>query len=101
VPISTGGGVGPAWSRDGTRLYFSSADGTRIFEVGITIRDRLVATPPREIFAGAVAPGAWGARAFDVMPDGRLVVLRNEGSPTPLSLVVGEHWLDDTTGGGR
>ncbi len=101
VPISTGGGVGPAWSRDGTLLYFSSADGTRIFEVGITVRDRLVATPPREVFAGAVAPGAWGARAFDVMPDGRLVVLRNEGSPTPLSLVVGEHWLNDATGGGR
>jgi hypothetical protein len=101
VPISTGGGVGPVWSRDGTRLFFSSADGSRIFEVGITARDRLVAAPPREIFAAAVAPGAWGARAFDIMPDGRLVVLRDEGSASPLTLVVGEHWLNDATDGER
>jgi len=69
--ISTEGGNGPRWSRDGRELFFAS--GERLASVAIEAGDSLRASPPRVLFSGRFV---WDRPDnFDVAPDGQSFVM--------------------------
>jgi eukaryotic-like serine/threonine-protein kinase len=94
IQVSTGGARNAVWSRDGRRLYYRSLDGSEILMVDVTFgsspslsRASVVATLPR-------VAATYGN--FDVMPDGRLLVVDDEsagGVAEELRIVV--NWLDE------
>jgi serine/threonine-protein kinase len=93
VQVSAGGGQGPTWSADGTRLYYAS--GTAIVEA------RLAATPGMRVVsrdtAFARVPNGladFGQANFDVTRDGsRIVIPSAESGAYPL--VVVPNWLTE------
>jgi len=68
--ISTGGGVKPAWSRDGRELYYYSADG-KIMAVPITPGSQFQFGLPRPLFDVRLAITT---ASFDVSRDGRFLL---------------------------
>jgi len=94
LPVSTDGGSGPVWRRDGKELYFMGNDAVpKVFAVSVTSEG---ASPrlgkPAPLFDGRV-PGPAGAIeqykgssfagvGYDVLPDGRFVMVRG-ADPTP------------------
>jgi Tol biopolymer transport system component len=93
VQVSAGGGQGPTWSADGTRLYYGS--GTAIVEA------RLATTPGMRVLsrdtAFAQVPNGLTDRGqpnFDVSRDGsRIVIPSAESGAYPL--VVVPNWLTE------
>jgi Tol biopolymer transport system component len=93
VQVSAGGGSGPVWSADGTRLYYAS--GTAIVEA------RLATTPGMQVVsrdtAFAQVPNGiadFGQGNFDVSRDGsRIVIPSAESAAYPL--VVVPNWLTE------
>jgi len=89
--VSEAGGVQPVWARDGQSVYYVPRE-------GVLIRARVdMASAPRVTARDTVARGGFdlpvyrGHANYDVMPDGRLVLLR----PTENAqrLVVAHGWL--------
>jgi eukaryotic-like serine/threonine-protein kinase len=81
--VSLAGGQAPRWSRDGRELFFvtdvrprrllaAEVNGTAGFSTGA----------PREALPAAVEPSSV-ASGYDVSPDGRFIVLRDEEAPDP------------------
>ncbi|MGK2857244.1 MAG: protein kinase domain-containing protein [Thermoanaerobaculia bacterium] len=84
--ISTAGGTQPCWSRDGSELFFLSAD-TRIMSVAIRTESGFNAATPVPLFSVSMRPDTLAQ--FDVSRDGRFLV--NSIVPrtdTPTSLVT-------------
>lgn len=65
--ISTEGGSGPRWARNGRELFYLNGDKMMVAE--ITTSPTFSASAPRLLFAGGFIPGL--VSAFDVAPDGR------------------------------
>jgi Tol biopolymer transport system component len=93
IQVSTAGGRAAVWSRDGRRLYYRSfADDIMAVDVG-------AGAPPAlsKPIAVARVPTATASRGtFDVLPDGRLLVVDDEsagGTAQELRIVV--NWFDE------
>ena len=93
VQVSVGGGSGPVWSADGTRLYYLS--GSAIVEA------RLATTPVVRVlsrdtaFAPLPSGGLlFGQSNFDVSRDGSRIVIPISQSET-YQLVVVPNWLTE------
>lgn len=88
----------PVWSRDGKRLFFAFTN--RIFSAAIQTTPAFAAGQPVEIKMPNIMASGSGARHFDLMPDGKrlLVVLpadadSTQQSPTLINVVL--NWLDE------
>ena len=81
--VSSGGGVEPAWSRDGRALYFRSPDGRKLFEA------RAGEWKPKLLLEGEFSePDRW-SRGYDPAPDGRfLMTIGRPAQPDPVILTV-------------
>jgi Tol biopolymer transport system component len=73
--VSTGGGGGPVWARDGSELFFVS--GTKMMAAAVETRPALRLGNPVELFDGGFSVAR--SRDYDVTPDGRFVALRAAG----------------------
>lgn len=107
--VSTEGGQGAVWSVDGSELYFGGiADGeTKMQAVTVQVAgDSLQLSRPVSLFsmtvpgpAGIVlqyggAGNAW--RDYDVLPDGRFVMIRNTfSSADNREIVLVQNWLEE------
>jgi len=99
--VSTAGGLCPAWSPGGDRLFYR--EGTKIMAVAMR-RDGTPAGKPSALFDGGWALGTAGglpapnvasALGFDVMPDGRhFLMLRAEPEAVPTRLHVIFNWFE-------
>jgi serine/threonine-protein kinase len=92
--ISESGGQQPVWSRDGKAVYYIPRDGMLIRAqvamtsgVAVLSRDTLVRS-------GFDLPPFRGHANFDVMPDGRLVLMRPVENAQ--RIVVASGWFDAT-----
>jgi eukaryotic-like serine/threonine-protein kinase len=87
VPISTDGGTNPRWSPDGRRLFYRQ--GTKVMAVSLEIGSTITPGKPQLIADGLYEP------AYDVMPDGRLVLIKTREIPptTHLNLVL--NWFEE------
>ena len=87
VQISGSGGHGPIWAKSGNTLYFRRAN--QILATTVSV-DRGVLRSSREkvVASGEYSPSSYGNGLFDVMPDGSLIVLKDEPSPPPELRVI-------------
>jgi serine/threonine-protein kinase len=93
IQISSEGGTGPVWSRDGRELFYAA--GSRMMKVDVTLEPALRAAAPRELFQGDFA---WDRPAnYDVTPDGRrFVMVKTAGrTSTVEELRVVLNWFEE------
>ena len=90
--ISTGGGVEPAWSRDGQELYYRN--GNRMMVVSVSGETPARWSSPRVMFDNLFY-SFLGTRSYDVAPDGRFLMVSvsdmGAGDGTD-GVVVVENW---------
>ena len=93
IQVSTDGGRQAVWSRDGRRLYYNSGR-AQIMAVDVSTASPPALSRPIEFTRLPLAPPTRGT--FDVMPDGRLLVVDDEsagGVAEELRIVV--NWFDE------
>jgi len=99
VPVSTGGGGEPLWSRDGKHLYYRN--GARLFAATIVAVPSLAVTARDLLFEGPFATDQYHPN-YDVAPGGGFVMIRPVEENR--QLVVAVNWsqeLRQRVGGGR
>ncbi len=99
LPISIGGGFGPAWSADGHELFYLFApDGPPLAMMRVAIESdgtTLTAGQPERLFDRTFYDtAAWGHRRYDLSSDGRfLAIMETDAAQTsPFDLVVVLNW---------
>jgi len=86
-PVSTAGGLSPAWSADGRELFYR--DKQRIMSVAITSASRFEAAVPKVLFELQGLPPEQEQQPFRVAPDGRFLVnMVVERISPPLTVVT-------------
>jgi len=93
--VTTGGGVGPVWSRDGRELFL--LDGERVMAVDVDTSGVFRSGTPHELFSGPYDLRTPPVRNFDVGPDGRFILIKRKflsGTPRELLLIDGWESLD-------
>jgi hypothetical protein len=96
--ISTDGGSGPIWSRNGRELFYRNGD--KMMAVDITPGLSFTAGTPHVLFEGKfeTRPGGPAAEAdYDVSPDGQrfLMIKASQQVETPLQLNVVLNWFEE------
>jgi hypothetical protein len=93
--MSPAGGIEARWRRDGTELFYISAD-RKLIAVPVTLGKSFERGAPRELFSGvpfvsyfnryfSYQPSADGQRFLGLVPGGK------DASATPLTVVV--NWM--------
>jgi Tol biopolymer transport system component len=104
IPVSSSGGAGPVWSRDGRMLFYESAQsgGRTLMSVpvsrdGSTLKLGAASRVVSLALAGGEEYGQssyWGPE-YDVFPDGDLVMLRGPGPGSVREIVLVQHWFEE------
>ena len=91
--ISTDGGEEPTWSNDGRTLYYRRSG--VVYAVGISVQgNTLERTPPRELFRGTYLRDHFGDISWDIVRDGRFLMLRPvRGAQLQVEVML--HWIED------
>jgi Tol biopolymer transport system component len=102
--VSTNGGTGPAWSRDGKELFYTptqttggQATFTQMMAVSVQLQPTFTAGAPRQLFQGKFGASA-GIRSYDVTADGRqfLMVQQKERPPVSASeMILVLNWSEE------
>ncbi|MEQ1761211.1 MAG: protein kinase [Vicinamibacterales bacterium] len=97
--VSTGGGIMPAWRRDGRELYFLNPSGAMMAAPVTTAGDTFEPGAPVVLFPTRIVGGGVDAqigRQYDVAPDGRFLINTElPGDVTPITLI--QNWNPDAT----
>ena len=95
IRVSADGGHEPVWSRDGTELFYQSGRKLMMTEVASQGPEARFKTP-RVLFEGGFYPYESNVpRTYDVAPDGRFLMIREDTSLAPASLVVVQNWIEE------
>ena len=97
--VSSGGGVAPLWSRDGTQLFWLST-GREMMAARITAGATIDVGPPEVLFHvrdALLGPETSWYTPWDVARDGRFIMARLVGANTDQTgaIVVVENWLSE------
>jgi Tol biopolymer transport system component len=106
--VSTGGGNGPLWRRDGKEIFFQGQDQGegKVMAVAVTaVGDRLELGKPTPLFTMR-SPGSNGVLdqyagsnnqglRYGLLPDGRFVMERGASSSSTREIVLVQHWFDE------
>jgi len=106
--VSTGGGTGPLWRRDGKETFFTGQDQGegKVMAVSVTaVGDRLELGKPTPLFAmrtpgsnGVLeqyAGSSNGGLRWGILPDGRFVMERGADVSSTREIVLVQHWFDE------
>ncbi len=89
--VSTEGGTAPAWSPDGSELFYRIGDEFKVVAVQLAPTFRVVSRA-RTLFEGRYYAYPW-QRQYDIHPDGdRFIMFRYTEEETDLTAVV--NWLE-------
>ncbi len=95
--VSTGGGIEPAWSPDGTELFYRDVHGLKLMAVDVVLEPELQPGQPRLLFEGSFVQTPWYGRNYDVAPDGQSFVMIQQNmagiAEARLHLVL--NWLEE------
>ena len=91
--VSRDGGGYPVWSRDGAELFFRS--GRAMMAVAIADGLDLSRHEPRELFSGDYVSGDLFGRSYDVHPDGRFLMMKEQSPSRPGELIIVQNWFED------
>ncbi len=92
IPVSTGGGILPKWSRDGKELFYVTGDAV----VSVAIRPDGSFGAPHRLFDRSNFLLNYRFKSYDVSPDGKrfLMIQRDPGSvPRQLNVIL--NWSDE------
>jgi DNA-binding winged helix-turn-helix (wHTH) protein/Tol biopolymer transport system component len=81
----------PRWSRDGRELFFRAGGAM----YGVSLREtegRLTAGPAVELFRGVFEQRPGFRANYDVLPDGRFLMLRRRGGTPTQQIIVSLNW---------
>ena len=91
IPVSTGGGVLPRWSRDGKELFYVTGDAV----VAVAMRPEGSFDAPRRLFDRSSFVTTARFNSFSVSPDGkRFLMIRRDPGSVPRQLNVILNWSD-------
>jgi Tol biopolymer transport system component len=89
VMISTGGGYGSVWSRDGKELFYRGGRGIpKMMAATIETEPEFRVIEYKELFEK-------NYRRYDVGPDGRFLMIQEPEEPTPLGINVVTNWFEE------
>jgi len=88
--ISTQGGAEPVWAPGGRELFYR--EGNRVMAITIE-RGTRDGAEPRALFEGDFARGTIDSPNYDVMPDGRFVMVQRPPQASTQALHVFINWL--------
>jgi len=97
--VSTGGGMQPLWSPDGTRLYYLAEE--ELMEAAVTTEPAFARQTPQPLFELSDYQIATGTlRNYDVAADGdRFLMMRQgrgaEGASGSFKVIVAQNWVDE------
>ena len=93
VTVSTDGGTGPAWSRDGRELFYRAGDD--LMSVEVRSKNPLVLGDRKKLLdVSGFEPGYF--HDFDVSPDGqRFLFIRAEPGARPTRIDVMLNWFPE------
>ena len=89
--VSDGFGMRPAWSADGTQLYYLS--NKELMAVEVSTRDGFAAGKPRPLFPVGHSVLSYDFRRYDTLPGGNFALVEPEEGRNALLHVV-ENWLE-------
>jgi serine/threonine-protein kinase len=101
--VSTGGGIHPQWSRDGTELFYLVPRGPDVAMLAVPVEPGPTFRPgaPAELFAGPYfyAAAVAAPDVYDVSTDGRFLMIKqpeapDEGQAQP-DIVIVENWFEE------
>lgn len=108
--VSVDGGANPVWRHDGRELYFAGRDGELAIMMAVAITPEgasLRLGKPEPLFNLNVAgpsgePEVYGVGnnsgvGYDVLPDGRFVMVKRPEQGTAREIVLVRHWADALT----
>ena len=92
--VSNGGGVKPAWSRDGQELFFRT--GNALMAVSIQTEPAFLAGNSEVVFEGRYFDGA-GGRTYDVADNGERFLMIKETADVAATaqIIIVQNWLDE------
>ena len=97
VPVSTGPGNEPLWSRDGRELFYR--DGTRMMVVEVEPGPNATVGTPELLFEGGFRtdPNGVGIANYDVAPDGRsfIMVTFSQSEESMPTIVLVNNWFEE------
>ena len=89
--VSTAGGMGPVWSRDGRELYFAA--GETVMALDVDTRGVFRPGAPHALFSGLYDLRTPPVRNYDVGPDGRFILIKRKAlAGVPRELVLFDGW---------
>ncbi len=91
--ISRGGGIDPAWSPDGSELYFLEANAMMASRRESGSSESW--STPVELFEGDYITTGPFARQFDVAPDGRFLMIKDASGSRPEELTIVLNWFEE------
>jgi len=90
--VSVNGGTGPVWAKNGRELFYRS--GHALMAVPVTLTPEFTAGRPVQLFeADFLTP--YMHPGYDVMADGRFIVVQNDESAPPPLLHVVLNWFSE------
>ncbi len=108
LAVSTGGGSGPVWRRDGKALFYQGLDAGVSKMMAVTVMPdgaSLSLGRPTALFDQSVPGGSGAAEryaqsnnsgvAYDVLPDGRFVMVRGADTSGSREFVLVQHWFEE------
>ncbi len=98
VPVSTAGGTGAVWSPAGDRLFFRQ--GRRLMAAVVKLEPHLSVSQPEVVLDGGWTLGqeistSYYRINFDVLPDGRFLMVQNDPEAMPLRIHTIFNWFEE------
>ena len=92
--VSTGGGRFPVWARDGSELFFLA--GTKLMAVPVQTDGGFTRGTAEVLFDEEYFVRGIG-RNYDVAPDGRFLMIKNDAAPAVPQINVVLNWFQELT----
>jgi len=94
IPVSSGGGAGPIWSRDGQELYYVNGQIMMAVQIG-SEPDSSLGTPEQLfVFDGRYSTAGNLGRTYDISKSGRFLMLKRS-EDIELQLICVQNWFEE------
>jgi serine/threonine-protein kinase len=94
IQVSTEGGKGPVWSRDGRELYYTN--GSKMMAVEVTPEPDSGPGASQQLFDESYKTAGNNGRSYDVADDGRfLMVKTSQEDVSPGEFIVVHNWFEE------
>jgi Tol biopolymer transport system component len=94
--VSTNGGTGPRWRRDGRELVYIQGD--QLMAVSVTTQPTLSLGTPSALFSRRYLTDLTLHPQYDVTSDGKRFIVRERLAQKPLAVHVAHNWFEEFRG---